>query len=99
MNGKLVRDRIPEIIERKGGEAVTSILSDGEFSAELEKKLLEEVTEFQNDKTIEELADIVEVIHAIAKTMGKSFSDIENLRIKKRRERGGFDKKIFLAAD
>ena len=93
---KLVRDRIPEIIEKSGKHPVTEILSDGDYKIYLERKLDEEVREFHDSKDPEELADILEVIIALAKTRGYSFSDLRQLQKKKALERGSFSKKILL---
>lgn len=60
--GKLVRDRIPEIIKNDGKMPIMEILSDEEYLKELDKKLSEEVAEYQADKSIEEMADILEVV-------------------------------------
>ena len=93
---KAIRDKIPEIIQKDGHSCNVKTLSDEEFLVEIEKKLSEEVTEFQNDKNPEELADILEVIYRIAKLRGISKEELENIRIKKAEERGGFDKNLFL---
>ena len=71
-------------------------MSDQEFLVEMEKKLTEEVSEYQNDKNPEELADILEVIYRIAKLKGISKEELENIRIKKTEERGGFEKNLYL---
>lgn len=92
---KLVRDRIPEIIEKEGKKAVTRILNDEEYKIYLEKKLDEEVAEFHESKSIEELADILEVIYALA----DNYMAINELLAKweeKAVTRGGFTQKIFL---
>ena len=93
---KAIRDKIPEIIEKDGYSCNIKTLSDDEFLVEIEKKLSEEVTEFQNDKNPEELADILEVIYRIAKLRGISKEELENIRIKKVNERGSFEKNLFL---
>lgn len=93
---KLVRDKIPEIITAKGDIAVTKILSDEEFSECLRKKLCEEVQEFLSDGTLEELADIYEVLLAILDHMSVSFESFEKMRIGKALEKGGFTQKVFL---
>ena len=67
---KLVRDKIPQIIETNGGKAYTRILSDEEYRQHLEAKLDEEVGEYHRDQNLEELADILEVIFALAQAMG-----------------------------
>ena len=98
--GKLVRDKIPEIIVNNGEAPIIKILSDMEYKFELEKKLLEECNEVLassgNDR-IEELADLLEVMISLGKLENKSFDDIVDVCKKKRLKRGGFDKKIYLS--
>ncbi len=93
---KAIRDKIPEIIQKDGYTCNLKTLSDEEFLVEIEKKLSEEVTEYQNDKNPEELADILEVIFRIAKLRGISKQQLEKIRIKKIEKRGSFDKNLFL---
>ena len=93
---KAIRDKIPEIIQKDGHSCNVETLSDEEFLEQLEKKLSEEVTEYQNDKNPEELADILEVIYRIAQLKGVSKDELEKIRIKKSEERGGFEKNLFL---
>ena len=93
---KAIRDKIPEIIQKDGHSCSVKTLTDEEFLVQLEKKLSEEVAEYQNDKNPEELADILEVIYRIAQLEGVSKEELEKIRIKKSEERGGFDKNLFL---
>ena len=93
---KAIRDQIPEIIQKDGHTCNIQTLSDEKFIIEIEKKLSEEVTEYQNDKNPEELADILEVIYAIAQLKGISKEELEKIRIKKLQDRGGFEKNLFL---
>jgi len=97
---KLVRDKIPQIIEAKGKEVSTIILSNEDYIKELKTKCLEEVEEYMkattNEEAKEELADILEVLHAIAKTHGSSMEEIESIRLRKKQARGGFQERIFL---
>ena len=93
---KAIRDKIPEIIQKDGYSCNVETLSDEEFLEQLEKKLSEEVEEYQNDKNPEELADILEVIYRIAQLKGVSKEELEKIRIKKSEERGGFEKNLFL---
>lgn len=93
---KLVRDRIPDMILKEGYVPKTRILSDEEYLHELDKKLSEEVKEYQQSKEIEELADILEVIYAISQARGYSVDELLRIKAEKQAERGGFDKKIFL---
>ena len=93
---KAIRDKIPEIIKKDGYSYNVKTLSDEEFLVEIEKKLSEEVTEYQSDKNPEELADIIEVIYRIAKLKGISKEELEKIRIKKVEKRGAFEKNLFL---
>ena len=93
---KVIRDKIPEIIQKDGQTCNIQILSDEKFMVEIEKKLFEEVTEYQNDKNPEELSDILEVIYRIAQLRGISKEELEKIRIKKLQNKGGFEKNLFL---
>lgn len=93
---KLVRDRIPQIIERSGKICICETLSDEQYIAKLNEKLLEEVKEYFESGRVEELADIGEVMHAILAYMGVSIEEFQGLRMKKHNERGGFSEKILL---
>ena len=93
---KLVRDRIPEIIEKSGNRCVTEILSDEEYIEMLDKKLDEELAEYHKDKNVEELADLLEVIYACVQARGFSLEELENVRAAKADKRGAFKDKIFL---
>ncbi|MGM0852607.1 MAG: nucleoside triphosphate pyrophosphohydrolase [Bacillota bacterium] len=97
---KLVRDRIPEIIEATGKTFTTRILSDEEYLIELKKKSFEELEEFHDAETredaIEELADLMEIVLEFAKFHNTSLDEIEAIRRETAEKRGSFDKKIFL---
>ena len=93
---KLVRDKIPEIIEASGKTCETEILSDEEYLQMLEKKIDEELAEYHQEQNIEELADLLEVLYATAKARGYSIEELEQVRVEKQKVRGGFDKKILL---
>jgi 8-oxo-dGTP diphosphatase len=93
---KLVRDEIIKIIENNGKQVRYKILNDAEYIIELNKKLLEEVNEFVENNDIEELADVFEVIYTILKVRGVDMKEVENVRIKKKEERGGFKNKIYI---
>ncbi|MBQ8245770.1 MAG: nucleoside triphosphate pyrophosphohydrolase [Lachnospiraceae bacterium] len=95
---KLVRDNIPQIIEESGKNAIVHTLDDKEFEVFLERKLDEEVGEYHESKDPEELADILEVLIALAKSKGISFDDLVDLQKQKAAKRGGFSKKLFLIA-
>ena len=93
---KLVRDRIPEIIESSGNICKTKTLSDEEYLRMIDAKLDEEVAEYHKDQNIEELADILEVIRTAAIARGYTLDELETIRVKKSETRGGFEKKILL---
>jgi len=97
---KLVRDRIPELIERNGAVPDVEILDDLRFAAMLDEKLLEECGELlaakDVDSKIEEMADILEVLHAMAEVWGLTMAEVEAIRLRKRAERGAFQKKLLL---
>ena len=93
--GKLVRDKIPDIIRAAGKTPVTEILSNEEYLNELDKKLNEEVAEYQADKSIEEMADILEVLYAICEARGYSIEELMQVKEAKRNERGGFKDRVY----
>ncbi len=94
---KLVRDKIPEILDEKGIKYGMYISDNTEFRSELITKLKEEVDEFMSDQNNEELADIIEVIEAI-KTLPE-FCNVEEIRLKKKEEKGSFEKRIIAEGD
>jgi len=93
---KLIRDRVPEIIRRDGADPVTHVARDDEYHAKLREKLREEVAEFLESGTVEELADILEVVYALALATGTASKTLDSLRARKTRARGAFDKRIIL---
>ena len=96
---KLVRDKIPEIIENNGEVAYTRFLEDEEFRKELLLKLKEEVEEVSlapKEKVLEELADVYEVLCAICELQNHTMNDVVEVAQVKRLKRGGFQKRIFL---
>jgi predicted house-cleaning noncanonical NTP pyrophosphatase (MazG superfamily) len=93
---KLVRDRIPEIIEASGKICVTEVLPDEEYLKMVDAKLDEELAEYHKDQNIEELADLLEVIYAAAIARGYSIDELERVRSEKAAKRGGFEKKLLL---
>ena len=93
---KLVRDRIPEIIETAGKQCICSILSEEDYIRFLDQKLDEELKEYQESKSMEELADLLEVIRAVVLARGSSMEELEQIRIRKAENRGGFEKRILL---
>lgn len=93
---KLVRDHVPEIIESTGKSCTTEILSTEDYLRMLDAKLDEELAEYRKDQNIEELADLVEVIHAAVIARGYTLEDLERVRAEKKSKRGGFEKRILL---
>ena len=93
---KLVRDKIPEIIESSGEKPLCRILDDEEYLLCLEAKLDEEVKEYHESKSIEELADILEVVYALAEAEGHTKDELMSAYRKKNEKRGDFSRKIFL---
>jgi len=93
---KLVRDRIPEIIQASGKTAAVRIADEVEYKRLLQQKLMEEVNEYIKSSESEELADIIEVVAALGRIRGLSFADLEQLAEKKRKDRGGFVERIVL---
>ena len=96
IHNKLVRDKIPQIIEQSGKSCVTRILSDKEYAAALNAKLQEELNEYLADGSMEELADLLEVMMAAAKARGHDFSEVEAIRREKAEKRGRFNDRIYL---
>lgn len=96
---KLVRDNIPNIIKEKGETAVVRVLDDVQYEKELKCKLYEEVKEVDeasDNELLEELADVLEVIRALAKLVNKDLNDVIAVADLKKEKRGAFDKQIFL---
>lgn len=93
---KLVRDRIPEIIEASGKTCTVEVLSDEEYLKMIDAKLDEELAEYHKDQNIEELADLLEVIRAATIARGYTVEELEQVREAKALKRGGFERKILL---
>ncbi len=93
---KLVRDKIPDIITSKGNKPVVEVLEESEYIDKLEEKLEEELNEYIVDKSIEELADLVEVIYAILKVKNVNIEEFEKIRLDKAEKRGSFDERLLL---
>ena len=96
---KLVRDGIPRIIETDGGQPVTRVLDQAGYLAALRAKLMEEAGEAQaapDSRLRSELADVLEVLRALAAAHDMSWEDVVAEAARKRDERGGFDERIFL---
>lgn len=93
---KLVRDKIPEIIEKSGKSCKTRILDHDEYIEKLEEKLDEELAEYQESKALEELADLLEVMEATVKARGYTWEELTKLKETKKAARGGFEDRILL---
>lgn len=93
---KLIRDKVPEYIKSKGGNAIFHIADSKEFKEKLKEKLQEEVQEFLESESIEEMADIFEIISAIVEHNGWTIAQVSKVQAKKRKEKGAFKKKIIL---
>ena len=94
---KAVRDKIPQIIRDSGRNYSIEKLPDQEFLTRLEEKLSEELAEYMKDKSIEELADMLEVIYRIAELRGTSVKRLNEIRQEKSEKCGSFKDNIFLA--
>ena len=93
---KLVRDRIPEIIETDGKTCIWETLSQEDYIRLLDEKLNEELSEYHESKSLEELADLLEVMQAVVRARGWTLEELERVRADKAAKRGGFEKKILL---
>lgn len=97
---KLVRDLIPAIIERDKKTCVTRILNEANYITEVNKKMHEELAEYEEATTakdsLEELADLLELIHVAAAHHGATVEALETIRADKAAKRGGFAERIYL---
>ena len=93
---KLVRDKIPDIIRRNGGDPKTHVASQDEYRQKLFEKLKEEVEEFLKDQNETELADILEIVYALGKVIGVTPEELQTFRQKRVDERGAFRDGIIL---
>lgn len=93
---KAIRDKIPEIIQKSGYDYNIKTLSDDEFLSKLEEKLVEELEEYQESRSVEELVDILEVIYRISELKGTTKTQLDELKEKKLQERGAFKDNLFL---
>ena len=93
---KLVRDKIPQIIATSGKKCTTEVLTEDVYLQKLDEKLNEELSEYQESKSLEELADLLEVLDAVLKARGFTWEELERLRRRKREKRGAFDQRILL---
>lgn len=97
---KLVRDKILEIIEAENLAYQSRVLKPEEHLTEIKKKLYEEVKEFDEtinrEDALEEMADVLELLHAALKVYGAEFTELEAIRVNKKKKRGGFDEGLYL---
>jgi len=97
---KLIRDRIPEIMDRAGVPYVIDTMDDDDFRAALRAKLVEEAQEAAEAESdaelIKELGDVLEVVAALTAAAGLDAEEIESVRARRREERGGFERRIRL---
>ena len=93
---KLVRDKIPQIIAASGKKCTTEVLQEDAYLQKLDEKLGEELAEYQESKSLEELADLLEVMAAVVKARGYTWEELERIRARKREKRGGFEERILL---
>ena len=97
---KLIRDKIPSIIETSGKDFDIRTLSHEEYKLELKRKVIEEAKELfeanTTEEIINELGDVLEVVDSIIKEFNLDKEILNNKRIEKYNERGGFDDKLFL---
>ena len=93
---KLIRDKIPEIIEQSGKKCIIEVMDNDTYIEYLDQKLNEELAEYQQDKSIEELADLLEVMYAVVTARGYSVAELERIRLEKSEKRGAFEKRLLL---
>ena len=100
MLNKLVRDKIPQIIRKSGKKPVSKKLNQEQYINELRKKTQEELQEYltaeTDEEALEELADLLEIIHSLAKVHGSTIEEVDKIRVDKAAKRGGFTDKVFL---
>lgn len=93
---KLVRDKISEIIEQDGKKCTVRVLNDEDYIKALDAKLDEELAEYHKDQNVEELADLLEVLYAVAEARRFTKDELEAVRLEKADKRGEFKEKLFL---
>jgi predicted house-cleaning noncanonical NTP pyrophosphatase (MazG superfamily) len=96
---KLIRDKIPQVIEAAGDKYETRIMDEKEYEKELKKKLMEEAKELNEapkEKILNEMADVLELLKSISDFYKIDFKLVEEKQANKRKERGGFKKRLFL---
>jgi len=96
---KLIRDKIPQVIEAAGDKYEVRIMGKREYEKELKKKLVEEAKELNEtpkEKLLNEMADVLELLKSISEFYKINFKLVEEKQVQKRKERGGFKKRLFL---
>ncbi len=93
---KLVRDRIPEIIEDAGKEYTIYTAADEEYLSKLYAKVMEELDEFKENPSAEEMADIFEVLDGLIRFYKLDYEEIRTVQEKKKDKRGGFEDRVIL---
>ena len=93
---KLVRDRIPKIIEADGHTCKYHVASEKEIEGKLRKKLQEEIDEFLENPCAEEVADILEILETTRKHYGISLDEVKYQKESKLVNRGGFSGHFIL---
>ena len=99
-HNKLVRDRVPELIQAEGKQVIVKHLNQAEHFEQARLKLYEELKEYEDEnideECLEELADILELAYELGKMHGASFEEMNAIRTEKREQKGGFEKGLFL---
>ncbi|MEB2281804.1 nucleoside triphosphate pyrophosphohydrolase [Lysinibacillus xylanilyticus] len=97
---KLVRDLIPQVIEENGKTCIIRVLEQGEHLEEIKVKMQEEALEFleatSSKEAVEELVDILELVHTAIQMYDVSYEQLEQIRTQKKNQCGGFSKGIYL---
>ena len=93
---KLIRDKIPAIIEAQGNSCVTEVLSEEMYLQMLDEKLSEELAEYRESNSLEELADLLEVMEAVVLARGYTWEELLAVCDQKREARGGFQNRLCL---
>jgi len=99
VHNKLIRDKIPEIITASGGQCEVRVMEEEEFERELRRKITEEAGELEGtpkEDLVNEMADVLELLKAIAVFYGIDFKQVEQEQVEKKEKRGGFEKRLFL---
>lgn len=93
---KLVRDKVPEVLDSKGLKYSAHVAEDGEYWQKLKEKLEEEVNEYLTSEKEAELADILEVFEAIIRFKKINLQELNKIKLAKTKQKGGFSKRIIL---